>query len=108
MKPRRELTRDELEAETGSRQRACLCASWELAALGRCVCPRATEVTPGGVVPQGVSIRRPPTSEVAGSALSGAMSADLEQPDVHASGGRRWLEVSRAPATRAAVTRGFF
>ncbi len=35
----RELTRDELEAEAGSRQRACVCASWELRAVGRCVCP---------------------------------------------------------------------
>ena len=33
------LTRDELDAEQGSKVRACLCASWELAALGRCVCP---------------------------------------------------------------------
>ncbi len=35
------LTRDEIEAEAGRRQRACLCAPWELAALGRCVCPLA-------------------------------------------------------------------
>jgi hypothetical protein len=39
----RELTRDELEAEAGGRQRACLCCSWELAALGRCVCPLARD-----------------------------------------------------------------
>jgi hypothetical protein len=39
----RELTRDELLAEAGERRRACLCASWELAAVGRCVCPEASE-----------------------------------------------------------------
>ncbi len=33
------LTRDEEAAERGLRQRACLCASWELRAVGRCVCP---------------------------------------------------------------------
>jgi hypothetical protein len=38
-----ELTRDELAAEAGERRRACLCASWELAAVGRCVCPESRE-----------------------------------------------------------------
>ena len=41
--PSRELTRDEEAAERGARVRACLCASWELEALGRCVCPGARE-----------------------------------------------------------------
>lgn len=42
------LTRDELLAEAGERRRACLCASWELAAVGRCVCPEAIEDQAGG------------------------------------------------------------
>lgn len=41
--PARELTRDELLAEAGERRRACLCASWEIAAVGRCVCLEASE-----------------------------------------------------------------
>lgn len=39
----RELTQDELLAEKGDRVRACLCASWEIAGVGRCVCPDARE-----------------------------------------------------------------
>lgn len=36
------LTRDELEAESGVRVRACLCASWEITELG-CTCSAARE-----------------------------------------------------------------
>lgn len=76
--PVRELTRDEEAAERGARVRACLCATWELRALGRCVCPEARGEDEDAVNGQlgGKDARRPARHSVGRSEAQGSRACD--------------------------------